>query len=95
MIDKLYEEIAYFELAKPVFIYPEGTQISIMNADGREELVLGAMSMPYDMALQCPDWFKPVTIAEHQERCRENLINYVMQKHACNRERAVRVVDTM
>ena len=76
--EKLYTNIAYFELAKEMPLSPIGSQVIICDADGRECLIVNGIEMPIDTAMKEPDWFTPISKEEHIKMCHENLIKFLM-----------------
>jgi hypothetical protein len=77
---RLYPSIAYFELAKEIPLSPIGSKVIICDADGRECLVVNGIELPIDTAIKEPDWFTPISIAEHYEMCYENSIVFLMAR---------------
>jgi hypothetical protein len=93
---KLYAGIAYFKLAKEMPLSPVGTQVDICHADGRESLLIGTwIAFSYDMAIEEPEWFIPVTHEEHQAIVRENFVSYLMREHNCSREKALELFEKL
>ena len=62
--------------------------LCIVDADGRECLIINGIEMPIDFALKYPEWFNPVTIEEHLAICKNNTIKYIMDMFKKTEEEA-------
>ncbi len=85
----LYPNIAYFRLAKPMPLCPIGSTVFIRDADGRQHLRCNDIELPFDTAINEPDWFTPVSISEYEEEFKEASIQYVIERGK-TREQAIR-----
>jgi hypothetical protein len=94
---RLYPDYAYFELAKELPSAPVGTTVTIIDADGRECLVVHGelfIELNINMANEYPEWFIPVTHEEHANKCKQNTIDFYMSR-GMSKDQAMSAFDNM
>ena len=74
----LYPNTHHFTLTKELPGCQIDDIVTIIDADGREALNVGNITMPIDYAIKHPEWFKAVTLAEYEINCKTNTIVYLM-----------------
>jgi len=73
-----YPEIQYFQLTKDIPSAEAGDIVTIIDADGRECLLINRIEMPIETAKNHPEWFSPVTKKTHVEQVKSSLLKHYM-----------------
>ena len=96
MIGKnLYPDVVCFELLKDLPGVNAGEDVTIIDGDGRECLIAGKIEMSIYLAIECPDWFRPIYAKEHQERCRINTIKYICETFNKTVQEAIDAIEKL
>jgi hypothetical protein len=77
------ERIIYYELIKELPFCKIGDQANII---GEDELRINGIIMPIRYADS--DFFKPITLSEHQKIVKKSLITFIMEKMNITEEEA-------
>lgn len=91
----LYPDIVWFRLLKELPGVEAGEMVTIIDADGRECLIVKGIQLSIYLAQECPDWFEPVDTAEHQKICRESTIKYIQDVYGKTKQEAIDAIKTM
>ena len=89
----LYSNIYFFKLKKELPGCEINDVVNICEVNGREKLWINGIDFPFDFAHKHPDWFEPVTYAQHEPVFRENTILYFMATGR-SREDSERLYDS-
>jgi len=91
----LYPDVVWFRLLKDLPGVEAGETVTIIDADGRECLIVRGIEMSIYLAKECPDWFGPVNSEEHEKICRENTIKYICEEYNKTEQEAIEAIETI
>jgi hypothetical protein len=91
--ETLYPNINHFTLTREMPSANIGDDVIIVDADS-QYLRINEIILPFDFAKKYPEWFNAVTKEEHYNVCKENTINWFMNKGR-TREQAEKMFETM